>query len=74
MPTRPVKPLGSGLFDLHAINPFGFPILSVTPAARSLSDMAFVTRRGGAARCEAAGPEKPEVYSLLGVRHLTQRI
>jgi hypothetical protein len=24
----------------------------------------FVTRQGGAARCEAAGPEKPEEYSL----------
>ncbi len=40
-------------------------------ALRSLSDIAFLTRRR---RCEAAGPEKPEVYSLLGVRHLTQRI
>ena len=31
---------------------------------RSLSDIVFVTRRMRGARCEAAGPEKPEVYSL----------
>ncbi len=31
---------------------------------RSLSDIVFVMRRRRGARCEAAGPEKPEVYSL----------
>jgi len=31
---------------------------------RSLSDIVFVTRRMRGARCEATGPEKPEVYSL----------
>jgi hypothetical protein len=31
---------------------------------RSLSDIVFVTRRMRGASCEAAGPEKPEVYSL----------
>ena len=31
---------------------------------RSLSNIVFVTRRMRGARCEAAGPEKPEVYSL----------
>jgi hypothetical protein len=31
---------------------------------RSLFDIVFVTRRMRGARCEAAGPEKPEVYSL----------
>ena len=31
-------------------------------STRSLSDIAFVTRRMRGARCEATGPEKPEVY------------
>ena len=31
---------------------------------RSLSDIAFVTRRRRASRYAAAGPEKPEAYSL----------
>ena len=31
---------------------------------RSLSDIVFVMRRMRDARCEATGPEKPEVYSL----------
>ena len=31
---------------------------------RSLSDIAFVTRRRRCDQSEAAGPEKPEVYSL----------
>ena len=31
--------------------------------------MAFVTRRRRWARCEAAGPEKPEAYSLEYVEY-----
>ena len=33
-------------------------------ASRTLSDIAFERGEGDAARCEAAGPEKPEAYSL----------
>jgi hypothetical protein len=48
-----------------AQRPTAFTVSQWTFLARSLSDIAFVTRRkGGATRCEAAGQEKPKVYSL----------
>src|SRR5690348_2711773 len=31
---------------------------------RSLSEQSFVVRKGDAGRCKAAGPKKPEAYSL----------
>jgi hypothetical protein len=36
---------------------------TVSASCRSLFDLA-VRGEGGAARCKAAGPEKPEAYSL----------
>jgi hypothetical protein len=48
-----------------AQRPTAFTVSQWTFLTRSLSDIAFVTRhKGGATRCEAAGQEKPEVYSL----------
>jgi hypothetical protein len=55
-----------GAIDVPAGSLAGFEKFFVIAfkIGRSLSDIVFVTRRMRGARCEAAGPEKPEVYSL----------